>query len=99
MNNKEFIAELSEKMQLPAKDAQRMVKNMLDSITTLLEEGNDVSINGFGTFDVKKRNDRVMVHPVSGAKMLVPPKLVLNFKQSATFKEQMREEKGVSDEK
>ena len=45
---------------------------------------------GFGTFEVKKRLERVMVNPSTGLRMLVPPKLVLNFKPAATIKGHVR---------
>ena len=47
---------------------------------------------GFGTFEVKKRLERVMVNPSTGLRMLVPPKLVLNFKPAATIKGHVRKE-------
>ena len=97
MNNREFIAGLAEKMQLQPKEAQRVSNTLLDSLATLLEKGNEVSLSGFGTFEVKKKNDRTIVHPVSGQKMLVPPKLVLNFKQSPSFKAQVRGGNVLSD--
>jgi DNA-binding protein HU-beta len=39
-----------------------------------------VNINGLGTFDVRKRNERIIVNPGTGKKNLVPPKLVATFK-------------------
>ena len=55
-----------------------------------LDEGNSLSIKGFGNFDVKKKLERVVVNPVSKQKMLVPPKLVLSFKPSAILKDKLK---------
>ncbi len=54
------------------------------------EAGDPVPVVGFGTFEVKKRMERVMVNPSTGLRMLVPPKLVLNFKPAATIKGHVR---------
>jgi SPBc2 prophage-derived DNA-binding protein HU2 len=49
-----------------------------------------VAVSGFGTFEVKKRLERVMVNPATGLRMLVPPKLVLNFKPATMIKVQVK---------
>jgi nucleoid DNA-binding protein len=43
-------------------------------------EAEPVNVNGLGTFDVRKRNERIIVNPGTGKKNLVPPKLVATFK-------------------
>lgn len=57
------------------------------------QEGNSVSLNNFGTFEVKKRMERIMVSPTTKKKMLVPPKLVLGFKPSVAMKERLKNDK------
>jgi DNA-binding protein HU-beta/integration host factor subunit alpha len=57
-------------------------------------EGDSVIINNFGTFEVKKKLERIIVNPATGQHMLVPPKLVLGFKQSDSWKTEMRNEGG-----
>ena len=54
------------------------------------EAGENVSLTGFGTFEVKKRMERVVVNPSTGMRMLVPPKLVLGFKPNASIKEKLK---------
>jgi len=46
-----------------------------------------VSLPNFGTFEVKKRMERVIVNPSTKQRMLVPPKLVLNFRPVTSIKE------------
>ena len=62
-------------------------------MTEMLESGNEVNVQGFGSFEVKKKNERVIVHPSTGKKILVPPKLVVGFKQSNVLKSQVKESK------
>ncbi len=86
MNNKEFITEIAKKMSLSGEQCQKMVYEFTDSMTEVLEAGNEVIIAGLGCFEIKKKKERIMVNPANGKKMLVPPKLSINFKMSSTFK-------------
>lgn len=80
LNNKEFINALAKRTGYKTEDVQRIVRATLNTITTQLTEGNSVTFTRLGTFDVKKRMERIMNNPSTGKKMLVPPKLVVNFK-------------------
>lgn len=86
MNNKEFISKLAERSGYSLEDTQKLVKTVLSVMSKNFETGEPVQITGFGTFEVKKRLERVMVNPSSGLRMLVPPKLILNFKPTAQVK-------------
>jgi DNA-binding protein HU-beta len=90
MNNKEFITELSQRCGYTQANAQRLVRTLIDEMGTAFDSGNIVSINGFGSFEVKKRQERVVINPVTQQKMLVPPKLVLNFKPVASVKAKLK---------
>lgn len=90
MNNKEFIAALAAKTGYTQDESQKMVKTVVDLMGKSFEMGDSVPVIGFGTFEVKKRLERVMVNPSTGLRMLVPPKLVLNFKPAATIKGHVR---------
>jgi len=90
MNNKEFITELSSRLGLTAKACQVLVNGVLADISKQLEAGNAVTMGTFGTFDVKKKQERVIQNPVNGQRMLVPPKLVVNFKASTTLKDRVQ---------
>ena len=90
MNNKEYIAKLSQQAGLTQDETQKMVRHVIDAMVQTFETGDSVSITGFGTFEVKKRLERVLVNPSTGQRMLVPPKLVLNFKPVASIKEQLK---------
>lgn len=87
MNNKEFIAELAERTGYSTKDAQRMVNFLVDAMGDAFQEGDSVLVPNFGLFETKKKMERIMVNPSTGQRMLVPPKLVLNFKPNQTWKE------------
>ena len=59
-------------------------------MTQELQEGNVVTIQGFGTFEVKKKAERITVNPTTKQRMLVPPKLVLAYRPSGQLKEKFK---------
>lgn len=90
MNNKEFIAELAERTGYSVKDTQKLASNLIDALGDAFQEDNSVLVPNFCVFETKKKMERVMVNPSTGQRMLVPPKLVLNFKPNANWKEQIK---------
>lgn len=90
MNNKEFITALTQKTGYKTDDVQSMVRTTMQAVIQSLTDGETVSISGLGSFEVKKRMERIITNPGTGQKMIVPPKLVVNFKPFATLKEKVR---------
>lgn len=71
-------------------DTQQMVRTIVAEMSSRLEEGDMIQINNFGTFEVKKRLERIVVNPATQQRMLVPPKLILNFRPVASIKENLK---------
>lgn len=90
MNNKEFTSELSQKLGYTLKDTSELVASLLSDMIRQLEEGKIVSIQDFGTFEVKKKMERISVNPTTKQRMLVPPKLVLTYKPSTLLKDKFK---------
>lgn len=90
MNNKEFIAALAKNADLSKDQTQKLVNAVISAMVDTFEEGDNVTIANFGTFEPKKRMERIIVNPSSGQRMLVPPKIVLNFKPSAQVRDSVR---------
>ena len=96
MTKADLVKAVSEKANCPKKDAEMAINTVIDCITDAVAQGEKVQIVGFGTFEVRKRLERVVVNPATQQRMLVPPKLVLNFKPITAIKENLK--KGGSDE-
>lgn len=90
MNNKEFISELSQRLNYNNKETTRLVSSLLSIMTQELQDGNTIAIQGFGSFEVKKKLERISVNPVTQQRLLIPPKLVLTFKPSISLKEKFK---------
>ena len=90
MNNKEFISELSRRFVYTNKDTTQLVSSVINITTQQLQDGNTVAIQGFGTFEVRKKLERISINPATQQRMLIPPKLVLTYKPSAILKEKFK---------
>jgi len=90
MNNKEFIAELAGRVGYSTKNTQLLVNNIVNAMGDAFQEDNAVQVLNFGTFEAKKKMERVIVNPSTGQRMLVPPKLVLNFKPNQQWKDKLK---------
>lgn len=90
MNNKDFIAELAKASDLTVKEASEMSEGIVQILAEQLCNDSDVNIQSFGSFEVKKKNERVVVSPITRQRMLVPPKLTLSFKPNAAIKDKFK---------
>lgn len=98
MNNKRFIQELSRRLGYTQENVQKMVYTMVDGMNEKFMSGEAISVPKFGTFEVKKKMERIIVNPGTHQRMLVPPKLVLVFKPVTALKNNIKN-KAKSDDK
>ena len=87
MNNKDYISVLADQAGYTQADTQKMVRTIIEAMGLHFEDGESVQ---FGTFEVKKRLERIVVNPSTQQRMLVPPKLVLSFKPVTAIKENLK---------
>ena len=90
MNNKELTGELSRRLGYTNKDASRLLASVTAILGEELQEGKTLANQNFGTFEVRKKMERITVNPVTKQRFLVPPKLILNFKPSPVWKERLK---------
>ncbi len=87
MNNKEFVGALSQSLNLSPAEVQERINALNTAVVGMLGENDMLTLKSFGTFEVKKRLERVATNPATQQKMLVPPKLSLVFKPSSSLKD------------
>ena len=90
MNNKQFLNELSGKCGISADKCAQHVGTLVNVMEKLWQNGDTVSLSGFGVLEVRKRNERVSVNPTTGVRMLVPPKIALTYKPSSILKDKLK---------
>jgi nucleoid DNA-binding protein len=91
MKFSELLTTLSQRLNLPTQEVEKRLEDTVAVITAELIKENVVSFTTFGSLEVKKRNERTSVHPETGKKLLVPPKLVVKFKPTASFNKKIKE--------
>lgn len=90
MDNKTLVDTLSKNLDTSRETIQSLIDGLSATIGECGAELDSVAITGFGTFEPRKRMERVAVHPASGKRLLVPPKIVMGFKPSPLLKQKIR---------
>ena len=90
MDNKKLVETVAANLGRSTKDVSKLLESFAGVLRTSCSELDSVVVPGFGTFEPKKRNERVMVHPSTGRRMLVPPKIVVGFKVSNVLKTKLK---------
>ena len=92
MNNKEFIKILSKELGRTVEETSTLAGQVVSQMVCELQEQKSVCIQELGTFEVKKKMERISVNPTTGKRYLIPPKLVLAFKPSNVLKDKFNAE-------
>ena len=91
MDHKTFIENLSRRVNAGKEETMEMTSSLIEVLTDAALEGDSVTFPGFGSFEPKKRLERVTVHPSTGKRMLIPPKITLTFRPSTLLKQKVRD--------
>ncbi|HJV77763.1 MAG TPA: HU family DNA-binding protein [Paludibacter sp.] len=91
MNHKELIASMAAKLNAPKSVVADLLETTVATCTELLVEEKTIGFQSFGNFEVRKKEERLSVHPSTQIRTLIPPKLVVNFKQSNILKDKLKD--------
>ena len=89
MDNKTLIDILSKRLETTTDTTTRLIDGLAGCLGECVSNFDTVQLPGFGTFEAKKRMERVAVHPATGKRLLVPPKIVINFRASSNLKQRV----------
>lgn len=91
MNQRELITKMAAKMNVPKSLVENLLETTIVTCTELLVEEKTIGFQSFGNFEVRKKEERLSVHPSTQIRTMIPPKLVVNFKQSNILKEKLKD--------
>jgi DNA-binding protein HU-beta len=74
----------------PKKAAETVVTEVFDEIIDTLKDGGEISISGFGKFEVKERAAREGINPATKEKIQIAASKAVGFKASKTLKEAVK---------
>jgi DNA-binding protein HU-beta len=80
MNKAELVSKISDDSGISRSQANTALNSFIDAVTKTLKSGNKVTLVGFGTFSVSKRNARTGRNPQTGATIKIKAKKVARFK-------------------
>jgi DNA-binding protein HU-beta len=87
MNKSQFAEAIAEKSGLSKRDAQKALDGFQDALLEAMQNGEKVSLTGFGTFEVRERAARTGRNPQTGEEMEVAASKNAAFKPGKGFKD------------
>ncbi|NJP06458.1 MAG: HU family DNA-binding protein [Chloroflexaceae bacterium] len=96
MQKTEFIKAVTDRIEkesdqkIAQKDVRIVIEMALKVIADTLAQGEKVTLTGFGTFEVRDRQEREGVNPQTREKITIPATKTPGFSASSTLKEQVK---------
>lgn len=87
MTKPELVDGVAAKTGMKKKDANAAVDAVLDTIQETLNRKEEVSLVGFGTFDVRARGERMGRNPRTGEQITIPASTVCMFRPGRKLRE------------
>jgi len=86
MKKKILIKDIAKKTKIPIEEVELIVNSMLDLIVESLHQRDFVSLIGFGSFVIVKKNSRELFIPGTNKKIKVQSKYGVKFRPSKKLK-------------
>jgi DNA-binding protein HU-beta len=87
MNKAELIEAMAESADISKAAAGRALDGMVDAVTKAMQEGDTLSLVGFGTFSVKERAAREGRNPQTGETIKIKASKIPSFKAGKALKD------------
>ena len=87
MNKAELIDAVAEDAEIKKSEAARALDSAIDKITNALKGGDSVTLVGFGTFTVRRREARMGRNPRTGEAIQIKASNVPGFKAGKALKD------------
>ena len=80
MNKSELISKMADDAGISKAQAQSALNSMISGVGGAMKKGDKVTLVGFGTWSVSRRNARTGRNPQTGAEIQIKAKNVVKFK-------------------
>ena len=87
VNKKELVESIAEAAEINKVAAEKALNGTMVAIAEALKKGDAVTLVGFGTFSVSKRESRQGRNPKTGDTIKIPAKNVARFKAGSKLSE------------
>jgi len=89
----DIVKKVAKETGLSAKDTEKIVDIILESVVDYVQKGNKLELRGFGTFMVKQRAGRIARNLKTNEDLPLPSRKVIYFKAGKELKNIRKEEK------
>lgn len=90
MRKPELAAAVSEQTGLTREKANEVITAFTDQVSAAAARGEDITLIGFGTFNVRHREAREGRNPQTGASIRIPASKTVGFKAGKALKDSIR---------
>ena len=90
MLTKELIGSIVETSGMSKKDVEQLLATTTAIMRENLMDGKAIQFQGLGSFEIKERKERVIVHPKTGERNVAPSRNQLVFKPTVTLKDELK---------
>lgn len=87
MNKSELISAIQSNADIPKTVAEKALNALIDVVSNQLQQGDAVTLVGFGTFQVNQRAGRTGRNPATGEAIEIKAAKVPAFKPGKTLKD------------
>ena len=99
MNKGELVEAVHGKVGGTKAAAEEAVKATIESISEALQEGDTITLIGFGTFSITDRQARTGRNPQTGEPIKIAAKKAIKFSAGKTLKEAVNDKKAAKKKK
>ena len=90
MRKPELAAAIADKTGLTREKAGEVINAFTDQVSAAAARGEDVTLIGFGTFNIRSREARNGRNPQTGASIQIPASKTVAFKAGKALKDAIR---------
>lgn len=90
MRKPELAAAMSEQTGLSREKSAEVINAFTDQVSAAAARGEDITLIGFGTFNIRKREARTGRNPQTGEAIQIPASQTVGFKAGKGLKDALK---------
>lgn len=90
MTKAEVVNEISSRTDVNKNDTLKIVETFMEAVKDTLNEGDNVYLRGFGTFQIKHRAEKTARNISKSTTVIIPAHYIPAFKPSKSFVEDVK---------
>ncbi len=89
MTKADIIEAIYNEVGFSKRESADIVETTFDIIKETLENGENIKLSGFGSFNIRDKKARRGRNPQTGEEITITPRRILTFKSSNVFRDQL----------